>query len=369
MANSALRERLEAQIKENQSKGLGFGTGIGSSNHSSDKKDEKEDTPVFKSTDFLIKNNVMVWKDMILPLSNMSAVSAWHRAETKSRMEKSRENASFSNFLNDKPFFYIVLVALIICFFVGISGNALLFLAAIGLVVWLFRAYGSYVNVKKQPQLVTDTIHHYYVRIIMNSGNRYDFEVRSKAFRDKMISIIYDIMSDENGKYKNVYYNSVTNMAENGGTINGSQIITGDIKDSQVVNSSGGESHNTMNSPTTNVTTGERSNVVVGGSGNTMNSGDIGGSANIGNNISSSNQSVWDLKKAKIDQLNEETLGKILQEIRQNEKNLSRSEQMGYYTAQGAFLGYDLDRVRKYLWEQVKSLPGGIIAGIITKYL
>lgn len=120
-----------------------------------------------ETDEIVIKGNIMTWGNTMIQLSNVSSISAI------------QESPKF-------PSGAIGLVIVGVLFSALFSKFELLLLCSISMVVLGVLMIIMYYMMLSQNK--------FHLNVVMNSGSRYDFLVADKAFLNKMLSVLEDII-------------------------------------------------------------------------------------------------------------------------------------------------------------------------------
>lgn len=178
-------------------------------------QNSKDNRSVFKSANILIQNNTMVWKNMFLQLSNVSSIIAFSTDEITTIK---KQQLPFLTLVKQEPKVFYALIAILASLILSLISPLFFFLFL--LLLFIFIIWYRSPTIQHIP--------HEYVRIIMNSGTTYDFEVNSREFQFKMIDTLYSIVSRTQTSSGDIRIDINNSQVFENGTFVGSQFIAGD---------------------------------------------------------------------------------------------------------------------------------------------
>lgn len=170
---------------------------------SEDTKSEK-----FISYNLRIENNVMIWKNTVIQLSNIPFIQSFNGSQTVKKqvevpdIKRTVVPAQWEDLWKENQTFKILVIASGIVFVLALMIRWMWFVFA-GLLYAIFDTKIKAKTIKEEPttriDIKTDSVPTYYVRIFLSSGHDFKIYCRSATDRDRM-------------------YDTLTNIIENGGT-------------------------------------------------------------------------------------------------------------------------------------------------------
>lgn len=194
------------------------------------------DSENLSGTNFAIHKNVMVWGGTIIQLSNISSISQYNSWENKDEnyYEQVERTVSFKEIMRrNRPFKLMVWgtgVSLII-------GLAMPLFFIVFIVLAILTAYFYYKQRKENidvPQIKKNRICHYMICIIMNSTRKYNFEIQTEAFRNKVMLTLYQRIVEPGSNANDIQIDLKNCNIVTDSVVNGGQVLLGDENENHV---------------------------------------------------------------------------------------------------------------------------------------
>ena len=185
---------------------------------------------------FAIHKNVMVWGGTIIQLSNISSISQYNSWENKEEkyFDKVEKSVSFKEFKESNLFFKYAFWGAIACLVIGFFKSIFLILfLALGVLT-----VGFYLNQRKKiidvPKMRMHRICHYMICITMNSTKKYDFEIKTEEFRNKVMIALYQRIVEQGNNAGDIQIDLKNCNIVTDSVVNGGQVLLGDENENNV---------------------------------------------------------------------------------------------------------------------------------------
>lgn len=189
-----------------------------------------------RGTNFAVQKNVMIWGGTIIQLSNISSIAQYNAWEDKEEQyyEKMEKSSNFKEFRDAHPIFKYTYWATIACLIIGLF-NSLFFIPFLILAIWLGYSYikGHKTNIDV-PRTKTNRICHYMICITMNSTKKYDFEIKTEEFRNKVMLALYQRIVEPGSSARDIQIDLKNCNIVTDSVVNGGQVLLGDDNENKV---------------------------------------------------------------------------------------------------------------------------------------
>ena len=187
-------------------------------------------------SNFAIHKNVMVWGGTIIQLSNISSIAQYNSWENKEEnyYEKTERIVSFKEFRETNPISNFALFGVVVCFIIGLV-NLFFFIPSLGLAIWIGYSYFEHRKVNIEvPQTRKRRICHYMICITMNSTRKYDFEIQTEEFRNKVMLALYQRIVEPGNNANDIQIDLKNCNIVTDSVVNGGQVLLGDDNENNI---------------------------------------------------------------------------------------------------------------------------------------
>lgn len=194
------------------------------------------DDESLRGINFAIQKNVMIWGGTILQLSNISSISRYNRWENQEEgyFEKVEKSVGVKELRDANPFFKLAFWGALICFIISLFKSFfwILFLGCIIYVGYFYLTHRK--TTIDAPRTRTNRKCHYMMCVRMNSTKKYDFEIETEEFRNKVMVALYQRIVDP-GQANGIQVDlkNCVIMPPNS-VINAGQILLGDENENNI---------------------------------------------------------------------------------------------------------------------------------------
>lgn len=194
------------------------------------------DEESLKGINFVIQKNVMIWGGTILQLSNISSISRYNRWENQEEeyFEKVEKSVSFKELRASNSLFNLAFWGTIICFVIGFL-KSIFWLPFLVCIIYAGYFYSMHHRTTLDiPKTKTNRICHYMMCIVMNSTKRYDFEIETEEFRNKVLLALYRGIVEQGKERAKDINIDLKNCIVTDSVVNEGQILLGDENENNI---------------------------------------------------------------------------------------------------------------------------------------